>query len=132
LALRCVDVKEEFEKGYYAIMPKFNMKENRRIVHNFWGCVYGCNTSCQYFSSKIPVVGIKNSWSFKLLKDYLANRKFEEDTLCPRGLYMTQKDALSVYTVQIAEVMYANTVIILRIKDFWEEKNIFAKNAIHN
>jgi hypothetical protein len=26
------------------------------------------------------MVGIKKSWSFKLLKDYLANRKFEEDT----------------------------------------------------
>jgi hypothetical protein len=40
------------------------------------------------FRSKIPMVGIKNSWFFKLLKVYLANLKFEEDTLCPQGLCM--------------------------------------------
>jgi hypothetical protein len=34
------------------------------------------------------MVGIKNSWFFKLLKVYLANLKFEEDTLCPQGLCM--------------------------------------------
>jgi hypothetical protein len=35
LALRCVDVKEEL-KRVYALMPKLNTKENRRIVHNFF------------------------------------------------------------------------------------------------
>jgi hypothetical protein len=65
-------------------MPKLNTKENSRIVHNIFGLrIVDAIQVVGISAQKYQWLVIKNSWSFKLSKDYLANRKFEEDTLCP-------------------------------------------------
>jgi len=81
LALRYGDVKEEFEKGITPICLSLTRKKTGVNFITFLG-----------------------SWSFKLLKDYLAHRKFEDDT----PIYAVPSRAVHAYFRKTAQKFAGN------------------------
>jgi integrase len=81
LALRYGDVKEEFEKGITPICLSLTRKKTGVNFITFLG-----------------------SWSFKLLKDYLAHRKFEDDT----PIYAVSSRAVHAYFRKTAQKFAGN------------------------
>jgi hypothetical protein len=71
--------KEEFKRVLRPLCLSLTRKKTGISFITFVTAHHGCNTSSWYFSSKIPVVGIKKNLPSKLLKDYLADWKFEDN-----------------------------------------------------
>jgi len=81
LALRYGDIKEEFEKGIKPICLSLTRKKTGVSFITFLG-----------------------SWSVKLLKDYLAHRKFEDDT----PIYAVSSRAVHAYFRKTAQKFAGN------------------------
>jgi hypothetical protein len=83
--------KEEFKRVLRPLCLSLTRKKTGISFITFVTAHHGCNTSSWYFSSKIPVVGIKKNLPSKLLKDYLADWKFEDNmsiyAMSPRVTY---------------------------------------------